>query len=86
MTTTAETTEPTAGLTRYGGLVADVLKQRFAAGVEDPYLAAPMSDYPTRVGKALRPSLCLATCEAFGGPLADALPSALAIELLHNAF
>ena len=60
--------------------------QRFATEVEHPYLAAPMSDYPNRVGKALRPSLCLATCEAFGGPLADALPSALAIELLHNAF
>ena len=86
MTTTARTTEPTASLTRYGNLVAELLGQRFATGVEDPYLAAPMSDYPTRVGKALRPSLCLATCEAFGGPLADALPSALAIELLHNAF
>ena len=51
-----------------------------------PYLAAPMRDYPTRGGKALRPSMCLATCEAFGGPLDDALPSAVAIELLHNAF
>ena len=45
-----------------------------------------MSDYPSRRGKALRPSMCLATCEAFGGPLGDALPSAVAIELLHNAF
>jgi geranylgeranyl diphosphate synthase type II len=45
-----------------------------------------MYDYPTRGGKALRPSICLATCEAFGGLLGDALPSAVAIELLHNAF
>ena len=45
-----------------------------------------MRDYPTRGGKALRPSICLATCEAFGGSLDDALPSAVAIELLHNAF
>lgn len=83
---TTTTTEPGASLARYGAMVADVLQERFATGVDDPYLAAPMIDYPTRVGKALRPSLCLATCEAFGGPVADALPSALAIELLHNAF
>ena len=78
--------EPTAGLARYGAIVADDLRRRFAALAHQPYLAAPMSDYPTRGGKALRPSVCLATCEAFGGPLDDALPSALAIELLHNAF
>jgi len=78
--------EPSAGLLRYGALVTDGLRRRLATVAHDPYLAAPMADYPTRVGKALRPSLCLATCEAFGGPLADALPSAVAIELLHNAF
>ncbi len=78
--------EPAAGLAYYGGLVADDLPRRFAGVADQPYLAAPMSDYPSRGGKALRPSLCLATCEAFGGPLGDALPSALAIELLHNAF
>jgi geranylgeranyl diphosphate synthase type II len=42
--------------------------------------------YPGRPGKALRPSLCLAACRAFGGEDADALPVAVAIELLHNAF
>jgi geranylgeranyl diphosphate synthase type II len=45
-----------------------------------------VADYPSRGGKALRPALCLATCEAFGGHLDDALPSAIALELLHNAF
>ena len=79
-------TEPGAGLARYGAIVADDLRRRFASVEHQPYLAVPMSDYPTRGGKALRPSLCLATCEAFGGPLDDALPSAVAIELLHNAF
>ena len=79
-------TEPAAGLAYYGGIVAEDLGGRFEAVADQPYLAGPMSDYPMRGGKALRPSLCLATCEAFGGPLADALPSALAIELLHNAF
>jgi geranylgeranyl diphosphate synthase type II len=42
--------------------------------------------YPSRPGKALRPALCLATCRAFGGSEADALPLAVAIEMLHNAF
>jgi geranylgeranyl pyrophosphate synthase len=37
-------------------------------------------------GKGIRPALCLATCRAFGGTKEQALPSAAAIELLHNAF
>ncbi len=77
---------PATGLARYGDIVSDDLRRRFAAVDLGPYLAAPMRDYPTRRGKALRPSICLATCEAFGGLLGDALPSAVAIELLHNAF
>jgi geranylgeranyl diphosphate synthase, type II len=43
-------------------------------------------DYPGRGGKAIRPALCLATTVAFGGELEEALPSAVALELLHNAF
>jgi geranylgeranyl pyrophosphate synthase len=39
-----------------------------------------------RQGKGLRPALCLATCRAFGGSEEQAMPSAAAIELLHNAF
>jgi geranylgeranyl diphosphate synthase type II len=42
--------------------------------------------YPSRPGKAIRPSLCVATSRAFGGMDADILPVAVAIELLHNAF
>jgi geranylgeranyl diphosphate synthase type II len=45
-----------------------------------------VADYPLRGGKGLRPALCLATCRAYGGDTADALPSAVAIEMLHNAF
>jgi geranylgeranyl diphosphate synthase type II len=37
-------------------------------------------------GKGLRPTLCIATCRAFGGTIEQALPSAVALELLHNAF
>ena len=50
------------------------------------YLRAPAAEYLGRAGKALRPALCLATCEAFGGTVDDALPSAAALELLHTAF
>ena len=42
--------------------------------------------YPQRSGKGLRPGLCIATCRAFGGKMERALHSAVAIELLHNAF
>lgn len=49
-------------------------------------LGRRLADYPLRAGKGLRPALCLATCQAFGGTLEDALPSAVALELFHNAF
>lgn len=45
-----------------------------------------VSDYPERGGRALRASLCLAAARAFGAHPTDALNSAVAIELLHNAF
>lgn len=35
-------------------------------------------------GKRLRPALCLLTCEALGGEIAQALPMASALELVHN--
>ena len=35
-------------------------------------------------GKALRPTLCLFTCEAVGGAAAQAMPVAMALELIHN--
>ena len=78
--------EPSAGLARYGATVAEALNRQLGSMPSSDYLTDPVMDYPNRPGKALRPSLCLATCEAFGGRLDDALPSALAIELLHNAF
>ena len=41
--------------------------------------AAPVSQ-----GKALRPTLCLFACEALGCDWATALPTATALELIHN--
>lgn len=40
----------------------------------------------SRSGKGLRPALCIATAQAFGGTETNAIPSAAALEMLHNAF
>ena len=40
--------------------------------------------YSATEGKALRPTLCLFACEATGGSVSDALPAAVALELIHN--
>jgi geranylgeranyl diphosphate synthase type II len=45
-----------------------------------------LSDYPFREGKGLRPAICLASCRAVGGRTEQALLSATALELFHNAF
>jgi geranylgeranyl diphosphate synthase type II len=77
--------------------VADVLRRDGARAREGLLEYLPTSgaatelyrlaaDYPQRPGKGLRPALCLATCRAFGGATDDALPAAIALELLHNAF
>lgn len=73
-------------LERYGALVRAAAGAHLAADGLSPYLVQPAAEYLARGGKALRPALCLATCEAFGGDPARALPSAVAIELLHTAF
>ncbi|WP_308378063.1 polyprenyl synthetase family protein [Streptomyces sp. ISL-98] len=37
------------------------------------------------MGKAIRPALALAACEAVGGERAAGIPAAVAVELVHNA-
>ncbi len=49
------------------------------------YLYDLVADYPSRGGRAMRPSLCIATARAFGGTLERALLTAVSIELFHNA-
>ena len=56
------------------------------SGEPQQYLYGPLSSHLSRVGKGIRPALCQATCQAFGGDPADARTSATAIEMLHNAF
>lgn len=45
-----------------------------------------LADYPFREGKGLRPAICFASCRAAGGRTEQALVSAAALELFHNAF
>lgn len=76
---------PAELLDHYAALVRAEVGRALAS---DPgaTLAPVVAAYPARSGKGLRPALLLATCEAFGGDVRDALPTAVALELMHNAF
>jgi geranylgeranyl diphosphate synthase type II len=86
MTATAHLAEVEATLARYGELTRGAMQELLADGDDAPYLTDLLGDYPARGGKALRPALVLATCQAFGGSLREAMGPAVAIEMLHNAF
>ncbi len=76
----------TDGLDNYRSLYRRDLFRALPRGEPTTYLYDIVADYPTRGGKGLRPSLCLAACGAFGGSTRLAVPLAIAFELLHNAF
>lgn len=73
-------------LAEYGEMALVALTETLPGGEPGPWLYDLVRDYPARPAKLLRPALCLATCEAFGGATSDVLGVAVAIELLHNAF
>jgi geranylgeranyl diphosphate synthase type II len=73
-------------LDEYGGVARDHLRRYLAPGRTSPKLRDLAADYPERGGRSLRASLCIATARAFGAPLEVALNTAVAIEILHNAF
>jgi len=73
-------------LLSYGALTQRAMQVALPEREPRNWLYDLVSSYPARGGKAIRPSLCLATCCAFGGRIDEALPSATAIELMHNAF
>ena len=72
-------------LQEYGTITRAALKNYLPSREPQRYLYDLLSDYPQRGGKMMRPSLCIATARAFGARIEDALQSAVAIELLHNA-
>jgi geranylgeranyl diphosphate synthase type II len=73
-------------LQHYDTTARDAARRYLSADDLSPHLTTPAGDYLERGGKGLRPALLLATAQAFGGRVDDALPSAAAIELLHTAF
>jgi geranylgeranyl diphosphate synthase, type II len=81
---------PTALLEDYlddcRALVLQELRRIIPSNRYNTVLYDLMFDYPLRHGKAFRPSLCIATCRAFGGRIQDVLPTAAVVELYHNAF
>ncbi|MEM7096546.1 MAG: polyprenyl synthetase family protein [Actinomycetota bacterium] len=86
MSTLAQRQAVESELAAYAALIDEALTIHTPTGEPERYLYSLISDYPQRGGKRLRPALCLAACEAFGGKVDEALPSAVAIELLHTAF
>jgi geranylgeranyl diphosphate synthase type II len=72
-------------LQEYGGLTRAALKQYLPDREPRRYLYDLLSDYPQRGGKMMRPSLCIASARLFGAPVEQAIRTAVAIELLHNA-
>ncbi len=83
---------PRSGNTSFEAMLAQYRDQTTRALLQaipdggPPYLYDLVSAYPRRPGKGLRAALCFATCTALGGTRRQALNSAVAIELLHNAF
>jgi geranylgeranyl diphosphate synthase, type II len=72
-------------LQEYGAVTKQALADYLPSGEPRRYLYDLLAEYPRRPGKMMRPSICIATARAFGARLSDAVPTAVAIELLHNA-
>ena len=72
-------------LHEYGDLTRAAIAKYLPSREPRRYLYNLLSDYPLRGGKMMRPSMCIAAARLFGAPLEDAMRTAVAIELLHNA-
>ena len=81
-------------LTRYRPALLDAVEALMADQGEAPLLdmaryhmgLAEVDGTPSRtaVGKMIRPTLCLAVCEALGGVVDDCLPAAVSLEIVHR--
>lgn len=72
-------------LQEYGGATRSLMFKYIPKAEPRRYLYDLLADYPSRGGRAFRPTLCIATARVFGRSLEDALRTAVAIELMHNA-
>jgi geranylgeranyl diphosphate synthase, type II len=73
-------------LASYRDLVGPTISANIPDREPKQHLYDLIAAHLSREGKGIRPALCIATCRAFGGRADKAVPSAAAIELLHNAF
>ena len=69
----------------YGQLTGAALQDYLPQARPSRYLYDLMRIYPERGGKMMRSTLCIATAKAFGATTDQAVRTAVAIELLHNA-
>lgn len=69
----------------YGAKIDELLKEIIPPHKKD-YLSEPIWHHISTGGKRVRPALCLITCEALGGDPGQAIPFALAVEVMHNMF
>jgi geranylgeranyl diphosphate synthase type II len=73
-------------LNEYGAIARSAVERYLERREPRRHLYDPVADYPLRAGRMLRPSLLIAAGRAFGASVESALSSAVALELLHNAF
>lgn len=73
-------------LEEYGNATRVALCEYLQPREPGRHLYALVADYPRRGGRMLRPSLCIATARAFGARVDEAVRTAAALELFHNAF
>jgi geranylgeranyl diphosphate synthase type II len=73
-------------LARYRASTLEEIDRHLPRGEPKRWLYGPLADYPRRVGKGLRATLCLATCCAYGGTEEESIAAAAAIEVAHCAF
>jgi len=75
-------------LEEYGTIIRRALQRYLdvhgTRGAE--YMGDAVREYPQRGGRSLRSTLCIAVARAFGANLEEAVNSAVAIEIMHNAF
>lgn len=66
--------------------VAEAVEASLPEGGPRSSLYGPLAEFLGRAGKSIRPALCIAAARVHGSTTDRALPSSVALELLHNAF
>ncbi len=72
-------------LREYGDATRTLMFEYLPAREPRQWLYDLVGEYPRRGGRAMRPTICIATARAFGGTVEDAVRTAVSIELMHNA-